>query len=158
MACGLTSELVANPRTYLRCLACGKSSTRAAFLDGAFQRHVPAILKQEFIGCGAGVDGAGNIPEDSRGRPLRGRRRGGLRWTKSRPSKVQLEIIAAATIAAAERLHGHLGGELPDVDPAALLVSLTDDELVAYLDDTQREQAERESMIAEEMRRRMGAR
>ena len=141
----------------MRCIVCGKSSPRAAFLDGALRRHLPATLTQAFIGCGSGVDADGCIPTDRQGRKLSGRKRGGLRWTKSRPTIAQLEIIAAATLAATERLQQQLGGNLPDIDPRAELVSFTDDELTSYFDQTEREYAELQAFIAEEMRRRVGA-
>ena len=149
---------MASPRTTIRCLVCGKRSARSAYCDGVLKRHVAEQLIQEFVGCGAGVDRDGNVPVDDHGRPVEGRGRGAFKWTRLRMTRSQLELVATATLAAAERLQRYLDGEIPAVDPATVLRSLTNEELGAYFHDTRREQSEREKLIDAEVLRREGDR
>ncbi len=123
--------------------------------------YVPAALTQEFVGAGHGEAADGQDPVDDRGRPIPvGKRaRGGLRWTKEPPTRAQLELLARATLVAAERLHAQLDGdEIPDLDVPAVLATLTDEELTAYYNETRAEQDQRESLIEAEVTRREGVR
>ena len=153
---------MAEPRNFYRCPCCGARRPRPVYVAGALAQHVLGeVLTQHFRGAGRGLDADGRVPVDDNGHPLEGRRRGAFQWTRRAPTIEELEFLGLAVAMAGERIARRLkDGELPIVNPAAVLAAVDNKDFAAVathlLDKTRAELKEREALVEAEIMRREG--